>query len=283
MTGRTVAMAAGLVLLGLISGGTALFMTLRSSPATVRLVVSDQIKRRRAELVQELQPTSLSNCQWVRVGSLNDGGYAMCGNLLDGIETAYSYGIGRNDEWGCQISLALKVPVHQYDCFSPVSVPCLRGDLRLKAECIGPRAETIDNRPFDSLASQIARNGDTGKRMIVKMDVEGAEWASLLAAPDALFDSIVQMPMELHGTDEQEVLDGLRRLKRHFYLVSVHFNNYRNCSGEFAPLPDYAYQVLFVNKKVGIPGSPPAGSPTRDSVLAPDNPQAPDCVTTVGR
>ena len=93
------------------------------------------------------------------------------------------------------------------------------------------------------------------------MDIEGAEWQSLLAAPDEVFDSIVQMPMELHGTDAQEVLDGLRKLKRHFYLVSVHFNNWR-CSDDFAPFPNFAYQVLLVNKKVGVLGAPPAGSPT---------------------
>jgi len=92
----------------------------------------------------------------------------------------------------------------------------------------------------------------------------------------------VQMPMELHGTDEQEVLDGLRKLKRHFYLVSVHFNNWK-CSDEFAPFPNFAYQVLLVNKKVGIPGNPRAGYPTRESAVAPDNPRAPDCVTTIGR
>ena len=63
----------------------------------------------------------------------------------------------------------------------------------------GPRTETIDGRPFDTIANQIARNGDTGKKMVLKMDIEGGEWKSVLATPDAVFDSIVQMPMELHG------------------------------------------------------------------------------------
>ncbi|HXT71478.1 MAG TPA: hypothetical protein VN700_17110 [Vicinamibacterales bacterium] len=245
--------------------------------------VKNEVRRIRAELEKELVPIALSNCEWIRVGSANDGGYAMCGNLLEGIETAYSYGIGGNDDWGCQISTTYKVPVHQYDCFNPASPPCKRGgDLRLNVECIGPRQETQDGRSFDTLASHIAKNGDTGKKKVVKIDIEGAEWQSILAAPDELFDSIVQMPMELHGTDAQEVLDGLRKLKRHFHLVSVHFNNWR-CSEDFAPFPNFAYQVLLVNKKAGIPGDPPAGAAPLASALAPDKPGAPECVTTVGR
>src|SRR6185503_4428522 len=182
--------------------------------------VKNEVRRIRAELEKELVPIALSNCEWIRVGSANDGGYAMCGNLLEGIETAYSYGIGGNDDWGCQISTTYKVPVHQYDCFNPASPPCKRGgDLRLNVECIGPR---------------------------------------------------------------QETQDGLRKLKRHFHLVSVHFNNWR-CSEDFAPFPNFAYQVLLVNKKAGIPGDPPAGAAPLASALAPDKPGAPECVTTVGR
>lgn len=249
---------------------------------SARPPLTEDVKRRRAELAEELRPVTLSNCEFVRVGSRNDGGYAMCGNLLSGIETAYSYGIGGNDDWGCQISAAHKVPVHQYDCFNPTRLPCTGGDFRLNAECVGARDETLEGRKFDTMANQIARNGDTGKKMVVKMDIEGSEWQTILAAPDAMFESIVQMPMELHGTDDPEVLDGLRKLKQHFYLVSVHFNNWR-CSDEFAPFPNYAYQVLLVNKKVGMPGDPPPGTPTLDSVLAPDNPRGPECQTTIGR
>jgi hypothetical protein len=246
-------------------------------------VMNDEVRRVRAELVDELKPVTLSNCEWARVGSANDGGYAMCANLLAGIETAYSYGIGGNDDWGCQISASYKVQVHQYDCFEPKYPPCGSGaNMQLNVECVGPKTERVDGRAFDTIANQIARNGDTGTKMVMKIDIEGAEWQSILAAPDSVFDSIVQMPMELHGTDKQEVLDGIRKLKQHFHLVSVHFNNW-NCSDDFAPFPNWAYQVLWVNKNVGVVGEPRAGSPTRESAIAPDNPKAPDCVTTIGK
>ena len=125
----------------LLIGGAVAWGRWRASSAPPP-IVTDDVRRVRAELAEELHPVTLSNCNWVRVGSANDGGYAMCGNLLDGIQTAYSYGIGGNDDWGCQISTSRKVPVHQYDCFNPKSAPCRRGsDLRLNVECVGPRQD----------------------------------------------------------------------------------------------------------------------------------------------
>lgn len=47
----------------------------------------------------------------------------------------------------------------------------------------GPEAQ-VDGQPFDTLASQIARNGDAGQPLLVKIDIEGAEWDSLMATHD---------------------------------------------------------------------------------------------------
>jgi hypothetical protein len=94
--------------------------------------------------------------------------------------------------------------------------------------------------------------------------------------PDSMFDSISQMPMELHGTDEPKILETIRRLKRKFHLVNVHFNNWA-CTPETAPLPAAAYQVLWVNKKIGVI-DPDGPSPAPMSALnAVDGPGLPDC------
>ena len=68
----------------------------------------------RQALLEELRPVSLKNCTLRRFGSAYDGGYLMCENLIDGLEAAYSYGVGPNDEWGCEVSARYRVPVHQY-------------------------------------------------------------------------------------------------------------------------------------------------------------------------
>jgi hypothetical protein len=200
----------------------------------------------------------------------------MSENLVQGIQSLYSYGIDTEDNWGCQLSSQLRAPVHQYDCFTKERPRCEKGTFVFHDECVGDRTETIDGRQFDTLANQIAKNRDTVSRLIVKIDVEGAEWDSLAATPDAVLDRIEQMPMELHGVDERRFLNLVRRLKTRFHLVNLHFNNY-SCVADVAPMPSRAYQVLWVHKRVGVL-DPDAPVPAPPSPLnAPDNPKARDC------
>src|SRR4026209_2569710 len=59
-------------------------------------------RKLREAILAELQPVALQNCSFKRFGSANDGGYLMCANLIEPIDTGYSYGVGRNDDWGCE-------------------------------------------------------------------------------------------------------------------------------------------------------------------------------------
>ena len=230
----------------------------------------------RVALFEELKPVALKNCTLKRYGGANDGGYLMCENLIQGIQTAYSYGIDTEDNWGCEVSRQLNVPVHQYDCFTEERPTCHGGMFVFHDECVGPRTEAVDGHRFDTVPNQIARNGDTARRLLVKMDIEGAEWDSLMATPDSVLDRIDQMPMELHGVNERRFLELVRRLKTRFHLVNLHFNNF-GCTAEFAPMPTRAYQVLWVNKRVGVL-DPDAPVPAPPSPLnAPDDPTQPDC------
>jgi hypothetical protein len=233
-------------------------------------------RRVRQALLEELRPVALKNCTLSRFGSPNDGGYLMCENLIDGLEAGYSYGVGPNDEWGCDVSTRFRVPIHQYDCFDPTRPVCTTGDFVFHDECIGSRKENVESRLFDTLTNQISRNGDSGKRLIVKIDVEGAEWDALMATSDAVLRRIDQLPMELHGSHERRFLEVVRTLKRTFYVVNLHFNNY-SCSSETAPFPSRAYQVLLVNKRIGVLDRAPAGTPSASALNAPDGPDLPDC------
>src|SRR5258708_35464632 len=81
--------------------------------------------------------------------------------------------------------------------------------------------------------------------------------------------------MEMDGFDEPKILEVIRKLKRNFYLVNPHFNNW-SCTSKAAPLPAWAYQGLWVNKRIGIV-DPTAPVPAPMSPLnAPDSPTWPD-------
>ena len=68
----------------------------------------------RQELFEELRTVTLKNCTLKRYGSANDGGYLMCETLTGGVQAAYSYGIDTEDNWGCDVSRQLVLPIHQY-------------------------------------------------------------------------------------------------------------------------------------------------------------------------
>jgi len=238
--------------------------------------VTDEAKREaRQALLDELRPVSLANCSFKRFGSKNDGGYVMCKNLVE-VEAGYSYGIGGNDDWGCEVSQTYGVPMHQYDCFTLPALTCAGGRFVPHNECVGPKTETVEGRFFDTISNQIDRNGDRGKRLLVKIDIEGAEWASLVATPDEVLERIDQLPMEFHGVDDAGMLSVVQKLKRTFHLVHLHFNNHA-CDPNLHPFPAWAYQLLFVNKRVGVVGRPKRGTAPPQAFDAPDNPHALDC------
>jgi hypothetical protein len=232
----------------------------------------------RKALWVELQPVTLANCTMQRFGGSNDGGYLMCGNLLRDVRSAYSYGIGTDDNWGCQISKQLGVPVHEYDCFNPAQPACPGGSPVFHNECIGPKPETLESRVFDTLSRQIERNGDSRRRLVVKIDVEGAELESLLATPSEVLERFDQLTMEIHGVSDRFV-ELVRMLKRTFHVVHLHYNN-NTCDAQMSPLGGYVYQVSFVNKRIGIldPAAPNTRLPHR--LDAPDNPAEPECQQT---
>ena len=192
------------------------------------------------------------------------------------MRSAYSYGISGYDQWGCDVSRRLVVPVHEYDCFNAARPLCPEGRPVFHDECVAGETATIEGRPFDTPENQFARNGDAGQRLVVKMDVEGAEWDTLLRTPDAILDRIDQLTIEMHGVDQPErFLSVVRKLKRFFYVANVHFNNF-SCQAGIAPFPAWAYEVLFVSKHLGVlDASAPAGAPP--GLTTPNNPAWADC------
>ncbi len=239
-------------------------------------------RRLREAILAELQPVVLKNCTLKRFGSANDGGYLMCENLIEPLDAAYSYGVGSNDDWGCELSRRYHVPVHQYDCFDPARPICDDGTFVFHNECVGNRSGYTGSHVFDTMENQIRKNGDTGRRLIIKMDIEGGEWDSLLAAPDELLASIPQITMEMHGFDDPKIVEVLRKLKRNFYLVNLHFNNW-SCTPKAAPLPAWAYQTHWVNKRIGVLDIAAPFPAPMSSLNAPDSPTWPDCQLRTSR
>lgn len=213
----------------------------------------------RTALYRELQPVTLTNCRLERFGEDHDGGYLVCGNLLKDVKAGYSYGISGYDGWGCEVATTLGVPVHEYDCFD-TRVPACGGKTVFHAECIGGAAATTEGRVFDTLERQVAANGDGHSRIVMKIDVEGAEWDVFLSSPDAVLERIDQLVVEFHGTSEMRFISAVQRLKRVFHVANLHMNNHA-CEAGHAPFAAWAYEALFVNKRLDSVATPSRPTP----------------------
>jgi hypothetical protein len=132
-----------------------------------------------------------------------------------------------------------------------------------------------EGRVFDTLGNQIAKNGDDRRRLIVKMDVEGAEWDSFLFASDSVLANIDQLVVEFHHAHEERFLAAVQRLTHLFYVAHLHFNNF-SCDPTLTPFPAWAYEVLFVSKRLGVVDR--NRTVARPHPLdAPNNAAVPDC------
>ncbi|MGH9371864.1 MAG: hypothetical protein ACRD15_10075 [Vicinamibacterales bacterium] len=241
------------------------------------------VVQQRQALFDMLRPVALTNCELKRFGETHDGGYLMCGNLLGGAGAAYSYGIAGYDKWGCDISTAFNLTAHQYDCFDTTQPACPDGRTVFHAECVGDATRTVEGRIFDTITNQFARNGDGAKQIVLKIDVEGAEWDSLLSVPDRVLEQIDQMAVEFHWIEDEtfrwvhddKYLRVVQRLKQFFEIGHIHYNN-ASCIGDLEPFPTWAYEVLFVSKRLAVVDrSRKAGGP--HPLDAPNDPSRADC------
>ena len=249
------------------------------------MLVAGGVHYRRTRNVREalyaaFTPVHITNCTLQRFGNRNDGGYLMCANLMSAAQSGYSYGINGEDAWGCDVIAHTRIPIHQYDCFNTNAPVCAGGQARFHAECIGPERATIDDRPFDTIANHVAINGDTGKRLLVKMDVEGAEWRSLAATPDHVLNAIDQMAVEFHEVEQPHFLETAARLNEFFYVAHIHQNNF-SCRPGFDPFPGEVFEVLLVNKRIAV-ANPWATTRGPSPLDAPNTPAVPDCQASPG-
>ena len=161
----------------------------------------------------------------VRVGSVSDGGYVMLDDFHPG-GIAYSFGISQDVSWDRDMA-ERGYDVFMYD-HTIDGLSEERPEYHFFRKGIAGREGMPD---LDTLEHYVAQNHHEGKRhMILKMDVEGAEWDSLLACSKELLQSFDQIVLELHDMviheDGEKRLALLKKLNQTHAVIHVHANNY---------------------------------------------------------
>ncbi len=164
-----------------------------------------------------------------RVGNENDGGYVMLNDYASS-NIAYSFGIFDDVSWDkCMAASGLDVYMYDHTIDAlPEENPKFHWE---KTGITGLYdANEIQLKTLPMLLEE--NNHSNEKNMILKMDVEGAEWEVLGNLSVDILSRFDQILLELHGLnndDEYDVIvDGLEKLNETHQLVHIHANNYGN-------------------------------------------------------
>jgi hypothetical protein len=175
-----------------------------------------------------LRPQDAVGKRLVRKGRDFDGGYIMLDHALENA-TAYSLGINDDASWDLDMAM-LGCDVFQYDHTIdkfPIAHPKFHsfrvGICELPTD--DPNLKTIDE------LIRINKHPDH-RDMILKMDIEGAEWKVLEYISETTLARFSQIVLELHllsHVDDihrlRRILNGLEKLNRTHQVIHVHANN----------------------------------------------------------
>lgn len=186
----------------------------------------------------------------VRVGKDNDGGYIMPDDFASG-GIAYSFGIGGDISWEKQMAdqgfkvycfdhTIDRLPENYENCFF------------VKKGITG--CDSIEDNLY-SIETLLLQNGhENEKNMVLKMDVEGAEWDFLCNVSTETLDMFSLMTFELHGLTQIEnqilIKSVLRKINQTHQAVWIHANNagpVERAGEYYVPL---FLEITYANKKV---------------------------------
>ena len=216
------------------------------------VVVENSEKQKFYSLLKEkLKTRNVLNHELIRVGKLNDGGYILLNDFTTAVH-AYSFGIGSDVSWELDMVNNGVMDVFMYDP-TICKLPQYHRGFHFSQIGISGK-DSIDNK-YLSMKSILKRNNDLdNKNLILKMDVEGAEWDFILNTEEEILDNFIQMSFEFHNLISEEnediVLKTFDKLNHTHCPIWVHANNSGiNVKIGSNILPGLL-EVTFVNKKL---------------------------------
>ncbi len=180
-----------------------------------------------ASLIDDFLRPHMTETPLIRVGDFADGGYLVPDDLR-GIAACYSPGVSQQASF--EMDLAKRgIPSFMADAsveHPPLQVP----GAQFIPKFLGPK----DEGEFITLASWVkATAPDPDADLLLQMDIEGAEYATLAAAPRQLLRRFRMIVIEWHHLPSiltkprfsARALKAIENLREDFVTVHLHPNN----------------------------------------------------------
>jgi hypothetical protein len=202
------------------------------SPSIIPEIVNipnPQLQPYAKRILTLVRPRDVVGSRLVRKGRDFDGGYVMLDHGLENV-TAYSMGIGDDVSWDLDMAM-LGCDVYQYDHTIdrfPLDHP------RFPSFKVGICERPTDDPILRTIDELIEINGHQNQRdLIMKMDIEGAEWKVFEALSQGILAQFSQIVFEAHGLIHLDHTSHLRRfmmvlakLNQTHQIIHVHANNW---------------------------------------------------------
>jgi tetratricopeptide (TPR) repeat protein len=165
-----------------------------------------------------------------RIGPEGDGGYVLAGNISPA-QSVISFGVGA--EYRFEASMAeAGHKVYMFD-HTIDDIQAVNSNMVWKKE--GVSGESDVEQSLYTISDHLERYEIRGNRLIMKMDVEGAEFDAIAETSDDVLARFEQIGIEIHflarlneAAFRERFKRMLRKLNHQFTLFHVHANN---CDG----------------------------------------------------
>jgi SAM-dependent methyltransferase len=199
-----------------------------------------------------LRPYAAKGVRKARFGSTNDGGYVHLDDFRD-VDRAFSFGIEQNASWDVDIAKR-GVTVYQFD--HTVDAPTVDNPRLIFAKKeisteVGPTSE--------SLLSLVRRHDNRNCRpnILLKIDIEGNEWAIFDSTPPEVLSRFSQIVGEFHYFEAFSDLEWrrlfarvLKKLSDAYAVVHVHANNFPGFSNVANVILPNVLEITFANRSM---------------------------------
>ena len=186
-----------------------------------------------------------------RTGHENDGGYIMLDKLLEN-KVAYSFGISDDVSWD-KFMTEQGFDVYMYD-HTIEKLPEENEKFHWKK--IGLTGIYDENHSeLRTLPMLLEDNGHLDKKhIILKMDIEGAEWEALCTLPDKFMEQFDQIMLEFHNMNREDNYPkmemALEKLNKTHQLVHLHGNNWENYTMMAGRVMPNVIECTYIKKDV---------------------------------
>lgn len=189
----------------------------------------DSAKKKEYEILRENLRVFDSKYERIRSGNKHDGGYVYLDIFKDNkIDALYGYGVGNNINFEIDFLNRHNPAAMCYIYDHTVDLKGLPPTIKFFKEGLS----WVQQNNLNTLENHIRNNNHLQNRnLVLKMDVEGHEFQSIITTPDSVLQNFTQIILEVHWLSSDKVatlyqkIEFFKKMNKLFYLVHVHANN----------------------------------------------------------